>query len=473
MEINTITISEARQGLISGKFRAADLVQACLEQIKKHDRRIFSFITVSDSEAREAAQEADKLISSADNRKRLFEEKPLLGIPIAVKDVLSTRDLRTTASSKILENYTPVFDATVVARMRSAGAVVVGKTNSDTFAFGASTENSGYGVTHNPWDLDRVAGGSSGGSAAAVAADEAIFSLGTDTGGSIRLPASFCGVVGLKLTYGRASRYGLLSMASSFDTPGPLTKTVADAREIYTLLAGEDLKDATSSSVKKTYTKKKSINQLKIGLPTEYFDVGLDSGVRKTVLKAVDFFKDHGATIKTISLPKTEYGVATYYVLVPSEISSNLGRYDGTRFGKTRDFFEGEAKRRIIIGTFSLSSGYYDAYYKKASQVRALIMDEFETAFRDVDLIMGPVCPTPPFRIGERVNDPLAMYLSDVYTVTVNLAGLPSISVPAGFSDGLPVGLQIIGPQWSEELILDTAEAYEAATDWHKKKPNL
>lgn len=466
-----MTISEARKALTMGEITATELVGLCLKKIKEREPKLNSFISVNGENALQEAEKVDDTLKESGDKTKVFQKKPLLGIPVAVKDVLSTAGLQTTASSKILENYEPVYDASVVARIKEVGAIVIGKTNSDTFAFGASTENSGYGVTHNPWDLSRVAGGSSGGSAAAVAADEAVFALGTDTGGSIRLPASFCGVTGMKMTYGGGSRYGLLSMASSFDTPGSLTKTVADAREIYSLIKGFDKKDATSSrDVNHSNSK---VKELKIGVPIEFFDRGLDRNVKDVVMDAIGVYEKLGASIKKVALPKTEYGVATYYVLVPAEISSNLARYDGIRFGKTRNFFEDEAKRRIMIGTYALSSGYYDAYYKKASQVRALIIKEFDQVFENVDVLMGPVCPTPAFKIGEKASDPLAMYLSDVYTVTVNLAGLSGISIPAGFSLGLPVGLQIIGPQGSDERILDVAEEYERETEWHKQKPKI
>ena len=462
MDLNKLTVAEAKEGLKEKKFSVTELTKACLERIKRVDSKIKALVTVSEDKALARAKEFDR---------HEGKNLPLMGIPVTVKDVLSTKDLQTTASDKILEGYLPIYDASVVEKIKEAGAIIVAKTNCDPFAFGASTENSAFGPTKNPWDLERVPGGSSGGSAASIAADEAIFSLGTDTGGSIRQPASFCNIVGLKPSYGSDSRFGLMAMASSFDCPGPMSKTVEDCEEIYRLIRGKDFSDATSIAV---IHQKENHDKLKIGLPKEYFSSGVNLEVREAVQKAAQEFEKNGFSIEEISLPHTDYVVAIYYILVPSEISSNMARYDGIRFGKERKCFSDEVKRRIMIGTYALSAGYYDAFYLKASKARSLIMSDFQEAFKKVDFLLAPVSPNPPFKLGEKSKDPLQMYLEDILTAGINLAGIPSLALPCGFSkEKLPIGMQLIGPLFSEERLLATGKIYQNFTDWHKRKPNL
>lgn len=457
-ELFELTITEAKEGIDNGFFSREELVKSVLERINKLEPKLSSFISINDEAVKEAREKDEKK-----------EENPLSGIPMAVKEVFSTKDIKTTASSRILENYNPPYEATVVSKLRDSGAIIIGKTNCDAFAFGASTENSGFGFSRNPYDLERVPGGSSGGSASAVAADETIFALGTDTGGSIRQPASFCSITGLKPSYGACSRYGLLAMASSLDCPGPMTKTVNDAELVFNLMKGKDPKDATSVDYPSSKLEDKKI---KVGLPREYFSEGIDREVKETVLKATQAFPQNEYEFVEISLPNTAYAIAVYYVITPSEISSNMARYDGIRFGKERKFFEDEVKRRIMVGTYALSAGYFDQFYLKASKVRWLIKNDLENAFKEVDLIIGPVSPTPPFKIGERSEDPLEMYLSDILTVSANLAGIPGISVPCGFTgSGLPIGMQIMGPFFSEDLIFKAGKSYQLLTDWHKVKP--
>ncbi|MEK7447215.1 MAG: Asp-tRNA(Asn)/Glu-tRNA(Gln) amidotransferase subunit GatA [Patescibacteria group bacterium] len=461
-----------------------EVLSSYLNRIKEVEPKLHAFVTVaSSSEEIEIKNNPDSILNE---------------IPVGIKDVLCTRNLRTTASAKMLDGFIPPYDATVVKRLRDAGAIIIGKNNCDAWAHGASTENSDYGVTPNPWDLTRVSGGSSGGSAVAVAAGEVPYSIGTDTGGSIRQPASFCGVVGLKPTYGRVSRYGLIAMGSSFDCPGPITKTVEDAAIVMNVIAGKDEKDATtlkndSGQARMTeidYTKdlNKDLKGIKIGVPKEHFQMGIDKEVEEIFRNSLKVYEKLGAEIVDISLPHTEYGVATYYIIQTAEVSSNLGRYDGVKYGysakeskdlidsyfKTRDEgFGDEAKRRIMLGTYVLSSGYYDAYYLKAAKVRRLIHDDFIKAFEKVDVILSPVSPTPAFKIGEKA-DPVSMYLADVYTVQVNLAGVPAISIPAGFSaNKLPIGIQVIGSHFEESKILNVANMFEKATEneeWRKFK---
>ncbi len=450
-----------------------------LDRIKEVEPKLHAFVTTL------TAEDVKKDYRSESGMTKLS------GIPVGIKDVLCTRNLRTTASAKMLDGFIPPYDATVVKKLKDAGAIIVGKNNCDAWAHGASTENSDYGVTPNPWDLTRVSGGSSGGSAAAVAAGEIPYSIGTDTGGSIRQPASFCGVVGLKPTYGRVSRYGLIAMASSLDCPGPITQTVEDAAIVLNTIAGKDEKDATTSdSPVPDYTKDldKSLKGMKIGVPKEYFGLGLDKEVEEVFRNSLKVYEKLGVEIVDITLPHTEYGVAAYYIIMTAETSSNLGRYDGVKYGynakeskdlidsyfKTRDEgFGDEAKRRIMLGTYVLSSGYYDAYYLKAAKVRRLIHDDFIKAFEKVDVILSPVAPTPAFKIGEKA-DPVSMYLADVFTAPVSLAGLPAVSIPAGFSkDKLPIGIQIIGPHFEESKILNVAHMFEKATEndeWRKNK---
>lgn len=444
-DLNKLTLKETITGIKEKKFSHRELLNDTQRRIAEVEDKIFSFVTVNKS-----AEE---------------------GIPFAVKEVLSTKDLKTTASSKILENYIPPYEATVVKKVRELGATVIGKTNCDAFAFGASTENSGFGPTKNPWDFLRVPGGSSGGSAAAVAADECIFALGTDTGGSIRQPASFCNVSGLKPTYGACSRFGLLAMASSFDSPGPIGKTVEDCEIVFNSIKGRDAKDATSSEgTRENYNK----NSLKIGLPKEFFSDGIDSEVKELVRGAAKTLEGNGYIVKQVSLPHTDYAIAVYYILVPSEISSNMARYDGIRFGQGREVFEDEVKRRIMLGTYTLSAGYFDEYYLKALKVRTFVQKDYLDAFKEVDLILGPVSPTPPFKIGEMISDPLKMYMADILTVGANLAGIPGLAFPCGFTkDNLPVGLQLLGPHFSEDLLFSVGKKYQELTDFHKMKPKI
>ncbi len=415
----------------------------------------------------------------------------LHGVPISIKDNLATRGWETTCASKILAGHVPPYDATVVAKLRQAGATLFGKLNMDEFAFGSSTETSSFGPTRNPWDLERVPGGSSGGSAAAVAADEAIAALGSDTGGSIRLPAAFCNVVGLKPTYGRVSRYGLVAFGSSLDQIGPITKTVEDSAILLNVIAGHDERDSTSANVPvPDYTQalKRGVKGLRIGLPKEYFVKGMDPEVEAAVREAGKIYQKMGAEIKEVALPHTPHCVAVYYIVAIAEASSNLGRFDGVQYGfrakngslremyfETRDLgFGEEAKRRILLGTFVLSAGYYEAYYRKGQKVRTLIRDDFEKVFKETDLILTPVSPTPPFKLGEKLTDPLTMYLSDIFTISINLAGVPAMALPCGFSrSGLPIGMQLIARPFEEETIFQAASVYEQETQWFKRKPKL
>lgn len=469
MNLNELTITKALEGLKNKQFSSVELVKACLEQIGKHNKTINAFITVTDEEI------LLKYAEKADHQRKNGNDLPLLGIPIAFKDLFSTKGIRTTAAAKVLDDYIPLFDATVVRKLKKAGALIIGKTNCDAWAHGSSGENSEYGPTKNPWNTNYVPGGSSSGSAAAVATGMCLAATGTDTGGSIRLPASFCNVVGLKPTYGRVSRNGIVAMASSLDSIGHFTKTVEDSALLLSITAGHDDLDATTPDVPASpyRVSDKSIKGIKIGIPKEYFEEGVDKNVREITEKAIQVLKDQKAEVTEITLPHTQYAIACYYVVQPSEVSSNLARYDGIRFGNDRSHFGDEAKRRIMLGTFTLSAGYYDAYYEKAMQVRTIIKRDFDEAFRKVDLIVAPVSPTPPWKLGEKVDDPLKMYLSDIYTVTANLAGIPGLALPIGFVDGLPVGMQVLGPQFSEELLFQIGYAYEQQTEWHKRKPAL
>jgi len=461
--------NETSDLLSSKQLKAQELAQAFLKSAHGLNKKLNSFITICDDAALNQAKKVDKLIA---NGQKL---NPLAGIPIGIKDIFSTKDIKTTAGSKVLENYIPVYDATSVDRLNNANACIVGKTNLDAWAHGSSGENSDFGPTSNPYDLSRVPGGSSSGSAVSVASGSSLAAMGTDTGGSIRLPASFCNVVSLKPTYGRVSRYGVIAMASSLDCIGHFTRTVYDNALVLNVTAGEDDFDSTCTAQKPhDYTKdiKKGVKNLKIGIPKEYFEK-LDRKIKEQIMNAVKKIEKLGAKITEVSLPHTEYGVATYYIIQPSEVSSNLARYDGIRFGKTRDEFGSEAKRRIILGTYTLSSGYYDAYYLKAMKVRRLIRNDFVEAFNKVDVIICPVSPTLPFKLGEKVNDPLQMYLADIFTVTANLAGVPSLALPCGFIDDLPVGMQIVGPDFSEKLLYQVGYSYEQETKWYRIKPKI
>lgn len=485
MDLHALTIHELQDLLGTREVSARDLTEAFYRRIAALDDRVHAYVTLTPEQAFEQADRAD-------HRRQMGESSPLLGIPLAIKDVICTEGIRTTCGSKILHNFVPPYDATVIEHLKAAGVIVLGKTNMDEFAMGSSTEHSASGITHNPWDLSAIPGGSSGGSAAAVAADECAAALGSDTGGSVRQPAACCGIVGLKPTYGRVSRYGLVAFASSLDQIGPMTKDVRDAALIMNVIGGNDPRDSTSAAMPMpdfTRALTGSAKGLRLGIPREYFVGGIDSEVERAVRAAVQVLEGVGATTAEVTLPHSEYGVAAYYILAPSEASSNLARYDGIKYGyrtpqwsnlrdmymHTRDEgFGAEVKRRIMLGTYALSAGYYEAYYQKAQQVRTLILRDFEEAFRHVDVIVAPTAPTPAFKIGEKTDDPLQMYLSDVFTVPVNLAGLPGISVPCGFnSAGLPIGLQIIGKPFDEETILRVAHAFEQHTDYHRRKPPL
>jgi aspartyl-tRNA(Asn)/glutamyl-tRNA(Gln) amidotransferase subunit A len=485
MDLHTLTMHELHDLLDKREVSSREVTEAFYRRIEALDNRVHAYLTLTRELALEQADQAD-------HQRRRGESGPLLGIPLAIKDVICTKGVRTTCGSKILRNFVPPYDATVMERLKTAGAIILGKTNMDEFAMGSSTEQSAYGITHNPWDLSTIPGGSSGGSAAAVAADECAAALGSDTGGSIRQPAACCGVVGLKPTYGRVSRYGLVAFASSLDSIGPLTKDVRDAALLMNVLGGKDRRDSTSADIAMpdcTRVLSGDAKGLRIGIPREYFVGGIDPEVEGAVRTAVKVLERVGATTAEVSLPHTEYGVAAYYILAPSEASSNLARYDGVKYGyrtpqwsNLRDMYMGtrdegfgaEVKRRIMLGTYALSAGYYEAYYKKAQQVRTLIRRDFADAFAHVDVLVAPTAPTPAFKIGERTADPLQMYLSDVFTVPINLAGVPGISVPCGFtSAGLPIGLQIIGKLFDEETILRMAYAFEQNTDYHRRKPPL
>lgn len=473
MSLNDLNIIEARKGLEKKKFSVAELVKDCLKRIQQTDDEINAFLTVCEKEAIEDASKKDALLKDKVNWKQL----PLLGIPLAIKDLFLTEGIRTTAGSRVLANYIPQYDSTVVSRLKEAGAIIIGKTNLDAWAHGSSGENSDFGLTRNPWNLNLTPGGSSSGSGASLAADMCLGATGTDTGGSIRLPASFCNQVGLKPTYGRVSRYGVIAMASSFDCPGCLAKTVADQAVLLQVVAGYDQNDATS--MKEPVPNYSSflgsdLKGLKAGIPREYFTKGVCAEVKTAVLKAIEKLSKLGVEATPVSLPHTEYAIACYYILVSSEISSNLARYDGIRYGSGRNSFGDEAKRRIMLGTYSLSTGYYDAYYLKAQKVRTLIKKDFEKVFEKVDILIAPTSPTFPFKLGEKVDDPLTMYLSDVLLCPANIAGMPSLSLTCGFSqDNLPIGMQIIGRQFNEGVLLQVGDAYEKMTDWHLRKPKL
>jgi aspartyl-tRNA(Asn)/glutamyl-tRNA(Gln) amidotransferase subunit A len=471
-ELNRLTIADAAALLRKREISSRELTRACLDRIAAVEPQLNAFITVCEREALEQAGAADKRIATGD-------APALCGIPLAIKDIYATKGVRTTCASKILENFVPPFDATVIAKLRAEGAVFVGKANMDEFAMGSSTENSAFGATRNPYDLERVAGGSSGGSAAAVAAHECLGSLGTDTGGSIREPASFCGVVGIKPTYSRVSRYGVIAYASSLDQVGPFTKSVRDASIMMRSLAGIDPRDSTCSArtvpdYEKALTGE--VRGLRIGVPKEYFVEGMAPEVEKAVRDALAHLQNAGAKAVEISLPHTSYAVAAYYLVATAEASANLARYDGIRFGlrvpaennievneKSRQQgFGTEVKRRIMLGTFALSAGYYDAYYLKGQKVRTLIRRDFERAFESCDVVVAPVVPTTAFKLGEKTDDPLTMYLSDIFTISVNLAGLPAMSIPCGSDGGgLPIGMQIIGAPFSEETIFRAGDAFE------------
>ena len=480
-----LTIAQAHERLNKREISSVELTRAVLDRITRVEPQVGAFITVTPEAALKQAEAADRRIATG-------QILPLTGIPLAIKDLISTKGIRTTCASRILEHYVPPYDATVITRLRDLGAVMVGKVNLDEFAMGSSTENSALQVTRNPWNPDYIPGGSSGGSAAAVAAGECFGALGSDTGGSIRQPAAHCGVVGLKPTYGRVSRYGLVAYASSLDQIGPLAKTVADCALLLQALAGYDPRDSTSVP-REVPDYPSSLNQgiqnRTIGIPKEYFVGGLDPEVEQAIRQAVEVLEKEGARCLEITLPHTEYAIAVYYIIAMAEASSNLARYDGVKYGfrdresrvlmemvqKTRSLgFGPEVVRRIMLGTYVLSAGYYDAYFRKASQVRTLIIQDFRQAFDQVDLILTPVAPTTAFRRGEKTDDPLQMYLTDIFTISANLAGIPGLALPCGFSSqGLPIGLQILGNHFEEEKILQAGSAFERATDFHLRRPPL
>jgi aspartyl-tRNA(Asn)/glutamyl-tRNA(Gln) amidotransferase subunit A len=480
--MHTRTLSELAAALAAGEFSSVELTQHYLDRIASHDGEINSYITVTPEAALAQAKQADE-------RRAQGNAQALTGIPLAYKDIFCTDGIKTSCASRMLDNFTAPYNATVVQRLSDAGAVMLGKTNMDEFAMGSSNENSFYGCVHNPWDKERVPGGSSGGSAAAVAARLCAGALGTDTGGSIRQPAAFTGVTGIKPTYGRVSRYGMIAFASSLDQGGPMAASAEDAAILLNTMAGFDERDSTSANeAVPDYTTdlNNALQGLRIGLPKEYFDAGLDNDVRASIEQAIDVYRSLGAEIKEVSLPNTNLAVATYYVVANAECSSNLSRYDGVRFGHRCDDpanledlykrsrsegFGNEVKRRIMVGTYVLSAGYYDAYYLKAQKLRHLISEDFNKAFEQVDVIMGPTTPTTAFRIGEKVDDPVAMYLSDVYTVACNMAGLPGMSIPAAPVNGLPVGLQMIGNYFDEARLLNVAHQFQQQTDWHRQMP--
>lgn len=483
----SLTIHEAHDLLRRHEVSARELTEATIARIEEVDDKVKAFLTVTPEMALQEADSADKNIAEQTEA----DFSPLLGIPMNLKDVVSTKGIRTTCGSKMLENFKPIYNATVAQKLQDAGTILVGKVNMDEFAMGSSTENSSFFTTRNPWDINTVPGGSSGGSAASVAAGEGFFSIGSDTGGSIRQPASLCGVVGLKPTYGRVSRFGLVAFASSLDQLGPFTRDVTDCALVMNAIAGYDPGDSTSiNQPAPDYTKAliPDVKGLRLALPKEYFVDGIEPGVEKAVRDAVAKLEELGAEVAEVSMPHTRFALSTYYIIAPAEASANLARYDGIKyttraqdtadmwqtFFKTREEdFGDEVKRRIMIGTYALSSGYYDAYYLKAQKVRTLIKGDFDKVFENFDAILSPTSPTVAFKIGEKTADPLAMYLSDVCTIPANMAGIPGISIPCGFSNGLPVGLQILGPALGEDKILRVAYAYEQATDWHKRRPPL
>ncbi len=493
-KLNELTLAQGARGLAEKKFSAEELLETCIARRTKVEPKLSAFLSTSDTQARETAKLVDARRQHGDKL------APLAGLPIAIKDNFNVRGTETTGGSKILKKYIAPYDATSIARLRAAGAILFGKTNLDEFAMGSSTENSAFGVTHNPWDLDRVPGGSSGGSAAAVAADACMAALGSDTGGSIRQPAALTNTTGLKPTYGRISRYGVLALASSLDVVGTLTKSVEDAAMLLETMAGQDPMDATChGEFPPAYSNLldvKNLKGLKIGLPKEYFGAGLDPAISDAVHAAAKEFEKLGATVTEVSLPHSQYALPTYYVLLPCEASANLARYDGIRYGhsitreskatskttgnlldvyqKSRaEGFGPEATRRIMLGTYALSKGYYDQYYRKALKVRTLVRRDFLEAFKKVNVLLTPTTPTVAFKIGEKSANPLAMYLSDIMTVAINVAGVPALSLPCGFVQNLPVGMQLITEDLNEEVLFQVGHAYQRATDWHTKKPSL
>jgi len=469
MDIKALTITQAKKDLKEKKYSSVELTKTYLKRIKDVEPKVKAFITITEEEALKNAEEADKKIAKG-------IDLPLLGIPLSVKDNFSTNGIRTTASSKVLDNYIPPFDATVVAKLKEAGMVLLGKTNMDAWAHGSSTETSDYGATRNPWNTNHLPGGSSGGAAASIAADEAVAAIGSETAGSIRQPASWCGIVGLKPTYGRVSRYGVVAMGSSLDSPGPLTKTVEDSALILNVLAGQDPQDATTGpNPAPDYTKnlKKDIKGLTIGIADDYFE-GVDPEIKESVENALKTFEKLGGKVKKIKLFPPKYAIAVYTIIMRAEVSSNLARYDGIRYGNDRSFFAEEAKRRIMLGTYALSAGYYDQYYNKALKVRTIMIENFKEAFKNVDIIIAPTNPTTALPVGATKGTSMFGELADILVEPSSLAGLSGINVPVGFSKaGLPIGMQIIGPQWGEEVILNAAHQYQMENPLYLEKPNL
>lgn len=462
-----LTIKETQKGLGEKKFSAVELVDAYLEKIDKN-KDLNVFITIPKDESYAKAKVVDRILAEKDQK--VFEKFPLLGVTVAHKDLFLTKGIRTTASSKVLQNYIPSYSGTAVIRMEQAGGMIIGKTNCDAWAHGASGENSDFGPVKNPWNKKYVPGGSSSGSAASVAAGLSLVATGTDTGGSIRQPANFCGVVGLKPTYGVVSRYGVIAMASSLDTVGSFGKSVADCETIFNVTRGEDGFDSTVKNAEFI----KSKDKLRIGIPKEYFIEGTDKEIVKSVMEAAKVFEKAGIELIDISLPRTKYAISVYYIVQPAEVSSNLGRYDGIRYGNPRSDFGAEAKRRIMLGTYVLSAGYYDAYYLKAQKVRSRLIEDFENAFDKVDAILAPVSPTPAFKLGEKNADPLKMYLADIFTASANLAGIPGLAVPSGFnSEKLPLGFQLLGPRFSEPVLFELGKLYEKETGYKPEVPTL
>ncbi len=456
--LNKLSLSEAKSGLKLKKFSSAELVQSCLDQIKKNDSVIHSFLCLNPNALSQAQQSDINL--------------PLGGIPIAVKDNFLTQGLTTTASSKVLENYSPHYESTVTRKLKEAGAIIIGKTNMDAWAHGSSTETSDFGPTKNPWNTNHLPGGSSGGSAAAVSADMCTFAVGTETAGSIRQPAAWCGVTGLKPTYGRVSRYGVIAMASSTDSPGPMTKSADDAGIVLDIIAGADPYDATSGSVSLD-TSPLSLSGLKIGIPKEYMLASMSSATKDLIYQAAKELEKLGAKISEISLLDPKYSIAVYTIIQRSEVSSNLARYDGIRYGNTRDAFGDEAMRRIMLGTFALSAGYSDKYYHQAEKVRSLIISDYNRAFSEVDLIIGPTSPGPALKVGASLDQPMFGEMEDILVEASSIAGLPGISIPCGFVDGLPIGLQIVAQRGEEQKVISAARHYQSATRWHNERPHL
>jgi aspartyl-tRNA(Asn)/glutamyl-tRNA(Gln) amidotransferase subunit A len=486
MQLTNLTIREAHELLTTKKISSVELTQAMLDRIRDVDKKVKSYVTVRNDLALEQARKADERIAKDENI------TPLTGIPFSMKDCISTRGVRTTCSSKILENYVPQYNATVTNKLADAGAVLLGKTNMDEFAMGSTCENSSLFPTHNPWNLEHVPGGSSGGAAASMSAGLCTFAIGEDTGGSVRQPAGFCNVTGIKPTYGRVSRYGHIALTSSFDCVGPMTRDAYDCATVLEYIAGNDPHDSTTyNSPVPNYTANmdKPVKGMKLGIPKEYFVAGMEAGVEASIQDAIRQFEKLGMEIHEVSLPHTKYGLPVYYLLLFAEASANLARMDGTRFGlsvsegakdvidiylKTRRAgFGDEVKRRIMLGAYALSAGYYEAYYLKAQKVRTLLRRDFETAFASVDLLLAPICPTTAFKLGEKTDDPLEMYLSDIYTVATNPAGVPALAIPCGFSNNMPVGMQLIGKHLDEQTLFQVGHAYQQVTDWHKQLPPI